>query len=99
MEDFVYYNNLYDIYGVLLTDNEKECFVDYYQENLSLSEIAENRNVSRSAISKTVKTVVDKLKYYENNLHIYQKNVELIELLSVSKIEELKDKIRVIIEK
>ena len=60
MEDFVYYNNLYDIYGDLLTENEQNCFIDYYQDNLSLSEIAENKNVSRSAIGKTIKNVTDK---------------------------------------
>ena len=31
MEDFVYYNNLFDVYSNLLTDKEKEAFRDYYQ--------------------------------------------------------------------
>ena len=43
MKDFVYYNNLFDIYGELLTDNEKNSFRDYYQEDLSLSEIADEK--------------------------------------------------------
>ena len=57
MKDFVYYNNLFDIYGDLLTDNERDNFRDYYQEDLSLSEIAGEKNVSRSAIQKTIKNV------------------------------------------
>lgn len=98
MEDFVYYNNLYDIYGDLLTENEQNCFIDYYQDNLSLSEIAENKNVSRSAIGKTIKNVTDKLKYYEDTLHILKKNEELSRILLSNDIEELKKEINRIIE-
>ena len=42
MEDVVYYNNLYDLYGELLTDKQREYFEDYYFNNLSFSEMAEN---------------------------------------------------------
>ena len=98
MEDFIYYNDLYDLYGTLLTENEQACFIDYYQENLSLSEIAENKGISRSAISKTLKTVTEKLKYYEDNLHIKEKNEKLYKVLDDNDIEEIKNKIKKIIE-
>ena len=65
MKEFVYYNNLFDIYGKLLTDKEQESFRDYYQEDLSLGEIAEIKNISRAAVQKTIKTVLEKLDYYE----------------------------------
>ena len=42
MEDFIYYNNLYDYYKELLTDKQREYFEDYYQINLTLSEMADN---------------------------------------------------------
>jgi len=74
MKDFVYYNNLFDIYGELLTDNEKNSFRDYYQEDMSLSEIADDKNISRSAVSKTINVVIDKLNYYEDILHVYKNN-------------------------
>ena len=61
MEEFVYYNSLYDIYGELLTEKEKDSFIAYYQENYSLAEIADLKKVSRNAVFKTVKTVIDKL--------------------------------------
>ena len=61
MEEFVYYNDLFDIYSDLLTDKEVSTFKDYYQEDLSLSEIADDRDISRSAVQKTVKTVLEKL--------------------------------------
>ena len=41
---------LYDFYGELLNDKQKECFEDYYFNNLSLGEISENMNLSRNAI-------------------------------------------------
>ena len=97
MEEFVYYNNLFDVYGSLLTEKEQVTFKDYYQEDLSLSEIANENNVSRAAVQKTIKTVLDKLKYYEDILHIYNKNVKLRELLHESNIGIIKNEIEKIL--
>ena len=72
MKDFIYYNDLFDCYNSLLTDKEKEYFKDYYNEDLSYGEIALNKNVSRSAIQKMVKTVLEKLDDYEKKLHLYK---------------------------
>ena len=36
MEKFVYYNLLFDLYGSLLTDKERNYFALYYEENLTL---------------------------------------------------------------
>ena len=94
MEDFVYYNDLFDIYADLLTDNEKNTFKDYYQEDLSLAEIADEKNVSRSAIQKTIKNVIDKLNYYESTLRIHEKNSKVIEILDSNNVDELKTGIR-----
>ena len=47
MEDFVLYSELYDIYGELLTSKQKEYFEDYYFNNLSFSEMADQYKVSR----------------------------------------------------
>ena len=40
MEEFIYYNNLYDCYNLLLTEKQRKYFEEYYFNNLSLSEIA-----------------------------------------------------------
>ncbi len=93
MEEFVYYNDLFDIYGELLTDKEQEAFRDYYQEDLSLSEIADNKNISRSAVQKMVKTVLEKLNYYEEKLHVLSRNKKLRELLQYQDIDKLKKEI------
>lgn len=93
MKDFVYYNALFDIYGELLTENEKNSFKDYYQEDMSLSEIADDKNISRSAVSKTINVVIDKLNYYEDKLHIYKNNTLLREALNKDNLKEVVEKI------
>lgn len=94
MEDIVYYNELYDLYGELLTDKQREYFEDYYFNNLSLTEISENENVSRNAVHKQLKEVNSKLYDLERKLKINEKNNELLKL-SVS--NEIKVKIEKII--
>lgn len=90
MEDFVYYNGLYDLYSELLTDNERSTFEDYYQEDFSLSEIAENRDISRSAVQKTIKNVLEKLDNYESKLHMFDTNKKLSNLLEKDDIDSVK---------
>lgn len=93
MKEFVYYNSLFDIYGKLLTEKEQESFKDYYQEDLSLGEIAEIKNISRAAVQKTIKTVLEKLDYYEEILNVYAKNLKLKELIDNLDNEDIKKKI------
>ena len=90
MKEFLYYNDLFDLYGSLLTEKEQNAFQDYYQEDLSLGEIAELKSISRSAVSKTIKTVLDKLNYYENHLLLYKKKQMLQEACSLKEIEKIK---------
>ena len=95
MEDVIYYNNLYDYYGELLTDKQKEYYELYYFENLSLGEIAERLGVSRNAIHKELKIVVEKLEYYEEKLKLFEKKEKITRLISTldgkikDRIEEL----------
>lgn len=98
MEELVYYNQLFDIYGCLLTEKEQITFRDYYQEDLSLSEIAEEKSVSRSAVQKTIKTVIEKLTYYEDHLHIYKKNEKLNNLLKENQLSVIKSEIEKILD-
>ena len=90
MKEFVYYNGLYDSYNSLLTENERSTFEDYYQEDFSLSEIAEERDISRSAVQKTIKNVLEKLDYYESKLHLFSNNQKLIELMNSNDINVIK---------
>ncbi len=79
MDKILYYNNLFSIYRELLTKKEQNIFSLYYEENLSLSEIAENLQITRSAVGNTVKIVEKKLEEYEKKLHILAKN-ELLKM-------------------
>lgn len=72
MNDFVYFGELFNIYKFLLTEKQKDVFSLYYEENLSLSEIAEIKKVSKSNIGKMITNTKKKLLYYEDNLHTYK---------------------------
>ena len=45
---------LYDFYGDMLTDRQKEFYDLYYNEDLSLSEIAENYGISRQGVRDVI---------------------------------------------
>lgn len=92
MQDRLYYIDLYDLYGELLTEKQQNYFEDYYFSNLSLSEIAENMDVSRNAIHNQIKDAEEKLKFYEEHLHLYERNKKIRNLLTELN-EDLKQKI------
>ena len=92
----VYYSELFDYYGELFTDKQKEYFVDYYFNNLTLQEIAENNNVSKNAVHKSIKDITEKLDYYESKLNLYNNKKKILKL--IEKIDkETKDKIEELI--
>ena len=93
MDDVVYLNDLFDIYGDLLTDKQKSYFKDYYFDNLSYGEIAEKYSVSRNASFKQLKNVIDKLNELENNLGIYKKNKAIREIINIEKDNNIKKKL------
>lgn len=97
MEKFIYYNELLEIYGKLLTDKSYKIMEYYYKENLSTGEIAELMGVSRSFIGNTIKKAEQKLDNLENILHNFQKNKELKELQELEKMEDIKEKIKEIL--
>ena len=99
MKDFVYYNDLFSIYSPLLTENEKSSFKEHYYEDLSLSEIAEEKNISRAAVHKTVNNVIDKLNYYESILHIHENKFLLKDCLELNDINQIKETINNILDK
>ena len=89
--------NLFDVYETLLTDREKEVFKYYYYEDLSLSEISENLNITRTGVFNTLKKVEEKLLQYENNLKLMNIKNTLKGLLEEQDIETIKSKLKEII--
>ncbi|MBQ3474909.1 MAG: hypothetical protein IJH20_01925 [Bacilli bacterium] len=89
---------LFDYYGELLSDGQKNYFIDYYFNNLSLAEIAENFNVSRNAVSKELKLSVEKLNNYEEKLKLYSRDKKLRRLVDQIKDDDIKEKINKILD-
>lgn len=97
MNKVIYFNELFTIYKKLLTNKESEYFSLYYEENLSMSEIAQLKKVSRSVVGKKIKTVENKLINYENILGKYKIEDALRKLLNEVS-PEIKTKIIAILE-
>lgn len=93
MEDVIYYNELYDLYGKLLTDKQRQYFEDYYFNNLSFAEIAENYDISRNAAFKQLHIVTDKLEEYESKLQLFKKKKELMKIIDNISDKKLKDEL------
>ena len=92
MDNQVLLSILYDYYGELLTDKQQNYFKDYYFDNLTLSEISENYNISRNAIHKSLKEIEEKLLYYEEKLKLYEKNIKIKKIIA-NLDDNLKNKI------
>lgn len=97
MEDFVYYGMLFDIYKDLLSEASKEYFSLYYEENLTLQEIADLKNVSKSYVGNIIKKTTKKLVDLEEILKLYKIKAKLNEALEKDNIEIIKKIIKEII--
>ena len=89
-------NDLIDLYGGLLTDNQLTTLEFYYMDDLTLSEIAENLDISRSAVHDTVKKASLALEMYESKLGLVRKEKEkklLISEIDNLSIEEIKNRV------
>ncbi len=93
MDKREYYIELYEEYKLLLTSKQQEYFNKYYYEDLSLNEIAELNNVSKSLISKTINQVINKLNEYESKLNLNMKSKKLKNIVNEIENSKLKDKL------
>ena len=94
LEKKEYLSSLYDIYKSLLTEKQRTYFEDYYFLDLSLSEIADNQNVSRNAVFDSLKNISSLLNEYENKLQIYKRQIKLDAIIDKhlnSEIQEVKE--------
>ena len=86
--------SLLEAYEALLTTKQREIMDDYYRYDLSLSEIASARNISRAGAYDAIKKSIDKLEEYEGNLLLIQKKVDLCK--EIRKIEGQKDEKKIL---
>ena len=75
MEEKVKISMLCQFYGKLLTQKQCEFINDYYNNDLSLSEIAENNNITRQAVRDIIKKGEKKLFEYEEKLQFMKRTL------------------------
>ena len=68
IERVEYASMLYDFYGSLLSESQNEIMALYHEDNLSLSEIAEELGQTRQAVHYTLRKAEKALKSYEEKL-------------------------------
>lgn len=75
MKDLSKISILIDFYGKLLTPKQLLYLTDYYFEDLSLSEIAENNAISKNAVYDSIKKAVSELERYETILGVIKNSI------------------------
>ncbi|MDD6903219.1 MAG: sigma factor-like helix-turn-helix DNA-binding protein [Candidatus Borkfalkiaceae bacterium] len=88
--DGVYYSELLQIYGGLLTEKHRAVAEAYYSLDLSLAEIAEENGVSRQSVSDALAATRKKLDFYEENLKIYSTKREINAIIDENTLKETK---------
>lgn len=84
MEEAVKYSILLELYGGLLTEKQYELLDYYYNQDLGLSEIAENLGITRQAVRDNLKKGENNLAEYEEKIHLMNK-LEKIDKLDIDK--------------
>lgn len=75
MEKKIEISILLDLYAKLLTEKQYDLLNDYYNNDLSLSEIAENEGITRQAVRDNLKKGENKLFEYEEKLGLMRKQI------------------------
>lgn len=98
MDPNVKMSMLLEIYGNLLTSTQKDTVSLYYDQNLSLSEIAEELQITRQGVSKNLKLADEKLIDLEQKLGLLAKKLQqnkiIEEVISQIENQEIKEKLR-----
>ena len=88
MEEKLKFSILLEIYGNFLTEKQNEYMEYYYNQDLSLSEIADNDGITRQAVNEIIKKSKNKLEECESRIHIMEKQQQI-----AKKIEQIKAEI------
>lgn len=93
MERRVEISILLEFYSGLLTEKQRNIMDLYYNEDLSLAEIAEINNTSRQAIHDLIKRCGNLLEEYESKLHLMEKtsSIETSKVKIIDKLKQLQN--------
>lgn len=69
-------NMLMDFYKNLLSVKQKKVLSMYYEYDYSLTEIADDLNISKQAVSNNIKRAELRLRFFEKNLKLVEKFME-----------------------
>ena len=89
MEKILEQTLLYDFYGELLTEHQRQVYEDVVLNDFSLSEVAAARGISRQGVHDLVRRCNKTLEEYEEKLHLVQRFVQIRE--NVNEIRKLTD--------
>ncbi len=92
MEKNMYIGALLDIYGAFLSEKQREIMSHYYNDDLSLSEIAENEGTTRQAVSDIIRRGEALLKKYESECGYHRKISELKKICEADISDDVKVK-------
>ena len=68
MEKNLHISALLDVYGAFLGEKQRKLTAYYYNDDLSLSEIAENEGITRQGVNDQIKRAVKSLNAFEGNV-------------------------------
>ncbi len=86
--------NLFDIYGEMLTQKQQDFICYYYNDDLSLAEIAENEGITRQGVRDAIKRAEAQLFSFEEHLGLYERNEALrTGLEEISELTKLIDEV------
>ena len=90
MEKFVQQTFLYDFYGELLTEHQRQVYEQVVFEDQSPSEAAQNQGISRQGVHDLIKRCNRILEDYESRLHLVEKFLKIRD--NVRRIQQLTDR-------
>lgn len=95
MEKIVEQGLLYDFYGELLTEHQRRIYEDAVYNDFSLSEIAEEKGISRQGVHDLIKRCNTALEEYENKLHLVKRFMQIKEKVghinALTEAEDMED--------
>lgn len=97
MDKVFYLNDLFDLYGELLTEKQQMYFKDYYFDNLSYGEISEKYGISRNAVFHQLKLIEEKLENFEKKLNLLDKKKKIDDIINMIEDTQIKDALKSIL--